>query len=98
MRWPFVAQPLDLHQLEPAVAARRLQRIGTAAYDDRGLRRRMAVDDARRPARRRARQSCASRLRTPVKARCAPFSVRSTPDRSETGGVLSASISSSALS
>ena len=30
-----------------------------------------------------------------MKARCAPFSVRSTPDRSETGGVLSASISSS---
>ena len=42
---PLLAQPLDLHQLEAGVLARRLQRVRPAADDDRRLRRRSAVDD-----------------------------------------------------
>src|SRR6188474_1473250 len=41
----LLAQPLDLHQLQPTVAARRLQRVGPAADDDGRLRRRPRVDD-----------------------------------------------------
>src|SRR5687768_11837313 len=51
----LLAQPLDLHQLQAALASGGLQRIGFAADHDGSARRRPAVDDgtgaARRPRR-----------------------------------------------
>src|SRR4051812_19134506 len=41
----FLAEPLDLHQLQAGVPSRRLQRVRPAADDDRRLRRRHAVDE-----------------------------------------------------
>src|SRR5579872_6078687 len=41
----FLAQALDFHQLQPAVPAGGLQRIGPSADDDRGARRGTAVND-----------------------------------------------------
>src|SRR5437899_8108008 len=46
----FLAQPFDLHQLQPGVTACRLQRIGTSANNDRRPHRRHAVDDRSGPA------------------------------------------------
>jgi len=55
--------------------------------------------DESRPARLAARiASLRVRVRMPVKARCTPFKVSRAPERSLGGGVLSASINSSALS
>jgi len=45
---PLLAQSLDLHQLQPTVAACGLQRIRPSADDDGGPRRRTAVDDRAR--------------------------------------------------
>src|SRR5215217_6903458 len=49
---PLGAQPLDLHQLDAAVLARRLQRVRPSADDHRRFRRRPAVDDGPRALRR----------------------------------------------
>ena len=48
---PLLAQPFDLHQLQAAIPAGRLQRIRPSADDHRRLRRRHAVDDRAGPPR-----------------------------------------------
>ena len=58
MRWPFSRSRLISISFRPAVAPRRLQRIGAAANDYRRFCRRMAVDE-RAGARRRARRDLA---------------------------------------
>ena len=70
---PLLAQPLDLHQLQPAVAARR----PAAHWAGRGRRRWSAPTArrgrSRRRASRRGSRRCAAALRMPVNARWTPF-------------------------
>ena len=80
-----LAQPLDFHQLDAAVAARRLLRVGTAAHDDAWS----CIDGMPwtiAPARLAAAIASARRRdRMPVNARCTPLSERSTPVFSAAG-------------